>query len=137
MNETDVAVLATLAGNWVAEPEPVIDFITSKQSSRLNHSPFIREAVRETLDYIQAPIGLACSTPWCCITCVQHLALVARNHQTVGPVSLYVLRVLRSGERKSTIFRKMWKGIWEMQRELKEQWDHYQEEKQGKLTHLF
>ena len=31
----------------------------------------------------------------------------------------------------------MWKGIWEMQRELKEQWDHYQEEKQGKLTHLF
>ena len=24
-----------------------------------------------------------------------------------------------------------------MQRELKEQWDHYQEEKQGKLTHLF
>jgi putative DNA primase/helicase len=139
VNETDLAVLANLAGNWVAEPEPVLPILSPQTEFPIESLPLlIREAVRETLDYTQAPIGLACSTALgVASTCVQHLALVARDHQTVGPVSLFVLSVLRSGERKSTIFRKMWKGIWEMQRELKEQWDHYQEEKQGKLTHLF
>ncbi|SVC67109.1 uncharacterized protein METZ01_LOCUS319963, partial [marine metagenome] len=42
---------------------------------------------------------------------VQHLALVARDDQTIGPVSLYMLSILRSGERKSTIFRMLEKGF--------------------------
>ena len=67
---------------------------------------------------------------------MQHLALVARDHQTKGPVSLFVLSILRSGERKSTIFRKMWKGIWEMQMELKDLWNHYQTIEQEELDPL-
>ena len=139
VKEADVAVLATLASNWEADPEPVLPISKPQTPFPIESLPtLIREAVIETLDYTQVPIGLACSTALgVAAASVQHLALVARDHQTVGPVSLYVLSVLRSGERKSTIFRKMWKGIWEMQRDLKEQWDHYQEEKQGKLTHLF
>ena len=100
--------------------------------------PMIREAVSETLDYTQVPTGLACSTALgVAAASVQHLALVARDHQTIGPVSLFVLSILRSGERKSTIFRKMWSGIWEMQRELKEQWDHYQVQDNDEENSLF
>lgn len=127
LNETDAAVLATLASNWEADPEPVLQ-ITKPQSTFPIESlpPIIRDAVTETLDYTQTPIGLVCSTALgVAAASVQHLALVARDHQTIGPVSLYILSILRSGERKSTIFRKMWDGIWKMQSELKELWDHY------------
>ena len=139
VNETDVAVLATLASNWEAEPEPVLP-ITKPQTPFPIESlpPMILEAVSETLDYTQVPIGLACSTALgVAAASVQHLALVARDHQTIGPVSLFVLSILRSGERKSTIFRKMWSGIWEMQRELKEQWDHYQVQDHDEENPLF
>ena len=61
----------------------------------------IQEAVIETLDYTQVPIGLACITALGVpAASVQHLDLVARDHQTIGPVSLFVLSILRSGERK-------------------------------------
>ncbi len=138
MNETDVAVLATLASNWEADPEPVLP-ISKPQTPFPIESlpPIIQEAVLETLDYTQVPIGLACSTALgVAAASVQHLALVARDHQTIGPVSLFVLSILRSGERKSTIFRKMWKGIWEMQMELKDLWNHYQTIEQEELDPL-
>ncbi len=132
VKEKDVAVLATLASNWEAEPEPVLPISKSQTPFPIESlPPIIRDAVIETLDYIQVPIGLACSTALGVASgSVQHLALVAKDSQTVGPLSLFVLNVLRSGERKSTIFRKMSEGIWGMQRELKEQWDHYQEHEQ-------
>ena len=123
MKEADLAILATLASNWEAEPEPVLPISKPQTPFPIESLPtLIREAVTETLDYTQVPIGLACSKALgVSAASVQHLALVARDHQTIGPVSLFVLSILRSGERKSTIFRKMWSGIWEMQRELKEQ----------------
>jgi hypothetical protein len=62
---------------------------------------------------------------------------VSRDHQTIGPVSLYVLSILKSGERKSTILRKMWKCIWEMQKELKEIWDHYQAQEHDEVNPVF
>ena len=139
VNETDVAVLATLASNWEAEPEPVLP-ITKPQTPFPIESlpPMIREAVIETLDYTQVPVGLACSSALgVAAASVQHLALVARDHQTIGPVSLYILSILKSGERKSTILRKMWKCIWEMQRELKEQWDHYQVQEHDEVNPVF
>ena len=139
VKEADVAVLATLASNWEAEPEPVLPISKSQTPFPIESLPtLIREAVIETLDYTQVPIGLACSTALgVAAASVQHLALVARDHQTIGPVSLFVLSILRSGERKSTIFRKMWSGIWEMQRELKEQWDHYQVQDHDEENPLF
>ena len=83
------------------------------------------------------PIGLACSKALgVAAASLQHLALVAGDHQTIGPVSLFVLSILRSGERKSTIFRKMWSGIWEMQMELKDLWNHNQTIEQEELDPL-
>ena len=126
--KTDVANLAALASSWVSEPEPVLPF--TKQSPPFpveSLPPLIRDAVTETLDYTQVPIGLACSTALgVAAASVQHLAKVARDHQTNGPVSLYILSVLGSGERKSTIFQKMLRGMWERQKELKENWDYLQ-----------
>ena len=76
VKETDVAVLATLASNWEAEPEPVLP-ITKPQTPFPIESlpPMILEAVSETLDYTQVPIGLACSTALgVAAASVQHLA---------------------------------------------------------------
>ena len=66
--ETDLAVLAELAGNWEAEPEPVLPQKKASPPFPLESlPPIIREAVTETLDYTQVPVGLACSTgPGCC-----------------------------------------------------------------------
>ena len=121
--KTDVAILAALASNWVSEPEPVLPFIKQSPPFPIESlPPLIRDAVTETLDYTQVPIGLACSTALgVAAASVQHLAKVARDHQTDGPVSLYVLSILGSGERKSTIFRKMWRGIWEREKELRQE----------------
>ena len=76
VKEADVAVLATLASNWEAEPEPVLP-ITNPQTPFPIESlpPMILEAVSETLDYTQVPIGLACSTALgVAAASVQHLA---------------------------------------------------------------
>ena len=88
VNETDVAVLATLASNWEAEPEPVLPKTKPQTPFPIESlPPMILEAVSETLDYTQVPIGLACSTArGVAAASVQHLALVARDHQTIGPV---------------------------------------------------
>jgi putative DNA primase/helicase len=126
--DTDLAVLAELAGNWEAEPEPVLPQKKTSQPFPLESFPLIiREAVTETLEYTLVPAGFACSTALgVAAASVQHLAMVARDSQTVGPVSLYILSILRSGERKSTIFRKMWQGVRDRQKELYEEWEHYE-----------
>ena len=50
MNKTDLAVLANLAGNWVAEPEPVMPILSPQTEFPIESLPLlIREAVRETL----------------------------------------------------------------------------------------
>ena len=79
VNETDVAVLATLASNWVAEPEPVLPISKQQTPFPIESLPtLIREAVTETLDYTQVPVGLACSIALgVAVASVQHLALVA------------------------------------------------------------
>ena len=125
---TNLAILAELAGNWEAEPEPVLPQKKSSQQFPLeSFPPIIRDAVTETLEYTQVPVGFACSTALgVAAVSVQHLAMVARDPQTVGPVSLYILSILRSGERKSTIFRKMWQGVRDRQQELYEEWEHYE-----------
>ena len=81
VNKTDVAVLATLASNWEADPEPVLPISSHSPPFPIESLPtLIREAVIETLDYTQVPIGLACSTALgVAAASVQHLALVARD----------------------------------------------------------
>ena len=54
MNKTDVAVLATLASNWEADPEPVLPISKPQTPFPIESLPtLIREAVIETLDYTQ------------------------------------------------------------------------------------
>ena len=64
------------------------------------------------MNYAQTPISMTASIALgYTAASVQHLALVARDEQTFGPCSLYVLNIAQSGERKSTVDRAFEKGI--------------------------
>ena len=68
--------------------------------------PLLRNAVLEAQEFVQAPVALvACSALSALSLAAQGLANVRRDHQLVGPVSLYLLAVAESGERKSTCDR--------------------------------
>jgi len=65
--------------------------------------PPLRDAVREAQAFVQAPMGLvACSALAALSLAAQGLVNVRRDHQLAGPVSLYLLAVADSGERKTT-----------------------------------
>ena len=65
--------------------------------------PLLREAVLEVQAFVQAPAALvACSALSTLSVAAQGLVNVRRDAQLVGPVSLYVLAVAESGERKTT-----------------------------------
>ncbi len=68
--------------------------------------PLLRDAVVEAQSFVQSPAALvACSALSALSLAAQGLANVRRDHQLVGPVSLYILAVAESGERKSTCDR--------------------------------
>ena len=68
--------------------------------------PPLRDAVVEAQSFVQSPAALvACSALSALSLAAQGLANVRRDHQLVGPVSLYILAVAESGERKSTCDR--------------------------------
>jgi len=63
----------------------------------------LRDAVRQAQAFVQAPMALvACSALSALSLAAQGLANVRRDHQLVGPMSLYMLAVADSGERKTT-----------------------------------
>jgi hypothetical protein len=62
--------------------------------------------VVEAQSFVQSPVALvACSALSALSVAAQGLTNVRRDHQLVGPVSLYILAVAESGERKSTCDR--------------------------------
>ena len=66
----------------------------------------LQDAVVEAQSFVQSPGALvACSALSALSLAAQGLANVRRDHQLVGPVSLYILAVAESGERKSTCDR--------------------------------
>ncbi len=68
--------------------------------------PVLRAAVLEAQSFVQSPVALvACSVLSALSVAAQGLINVRRDHQLVGPVSLYILAVAESGERKSTCGR--------------------------------
>ena len=68
--------------------------------------PLLRDAVLEAQAFVQSPAALvACSALSALSLAAQGLANVRRDHQLVGPVSLYLLAVAESGERKTTCDR--------------------------------
>lgn len=76
----------------------------------------IGDAVREVLEFVQCPMALAaCSALSALSVSAQHIANVRRAELLVGPISLFVLAIAESGERKSSVDKHFTSAIiaWE------------------------
>ncbi len=74
------------------------------------------DAVREVLDFVQCPVALAaCSALSALSLSAQHLANVRRSEGLSGPVSLFILAIAESGERKTSLDKHFTSAIsdWE------------------------
>lgn len=85
------------------DPEPLTEPLDPLPYPADALPPLLRDAVREAQAFVQAPVALvACSALATLSVAAQGLVNVRRDHQLVGPVSLYLLAVADSGERKTT-----------------------------------
>jgi putative DNA primase/helicase len=85
------------------EPEPLTEPLDAQPYPDEALPLILREAVRQAQGFVQAPMALvACSALSALSLAAQGLANVRRDHQLVGPISLYLLAVADSGERKTT-----------------------------------
>jgi putative DNA primase/helicase len=90
------------ATDW-ADPEPLTEPLDPLPYPADALPPLLRDVVREAQAFVQAPVALvACSALAALSLAAQGLVNVRRDHQLVGPVSLYLLAVADSGERKTT-----------------------------------
>lgn len=90
------------ATDW-PEPEPLTEPLESLPYPVEALPPLLRDAVMETQAFVQAPMALVVSSALSALSlAAQGVANVRRDHQLVGPVSLYLLAVADSGERKTT-----------------------------------
>jgi hypothetical protein len=81
----------------------------------------VREAVAEVIAFVQCPPALAaCSALSALSVAAQGLADVQRDEGLTGPVSLYLLAIADSGERKTTCDRHFLEGLREWEREQEE-----------------
>ncbi len=88
------------------DPEPLSAPVDSQPYPVDALPPLLRDAVLEAQAFVQAPVALvACSALSALSLAVQGLVNVRRDHQLAGPVSLYLLSVAESGERKTTCDR--------------------------------
>jgi len=81
----------------------------------------IRAAVSEVLGFVQCPQSLAaCSALSALSLSGQGLANVRRDERLSGPVSLYLLAISESGERKTTVDRFFFESLrdWEKEKEI-------------------
>jgi putative DNA primase/helicase len=85
------------------EPEPLTEPLDAQPYPDEALPRILRDAVRQAQAFVQAPMALvACSALSALSLAAQGLANVRRDHQLVGPISLYLLAVADSGERKTT-----------------------------------
>jgi len=78
----------------------------------------IREAVQEVQDYTQAPTALVAASALTAVSiAVQALADVQINWMMRRPISLFLLTIAESGERKTTCDRYFTKPLQEFERE--------------------
>jgi putative DNA primase/helicase len=96
---------ATAPEHW-PEPEPLTTPLDPLPYPVDALPPLLHDAVLEAQAFIQAPAALvACSALSTLSVAAQGLVNVRRDEQLVGPVSLYLLAVAESGERKTTCDR--------------------------------
>ena len=115
------AVAADLAGDEWPAPQPL------RAEGALPPYPTdalpagIREAVSEVVAFVQCPPALAaCSALSALSLAGQALADVQRAEGLRGPISLFLLAVADSGERKTTCDRQFLEGLREWERERQE-----------------
>lgn len=114
------STLATDAVLEITWPDP--DPLTARGDSQPYPvsalPPLLRDAVFEAQSFVQSPAALvACSALSALSLAAQGLANVRRDHQLVGPVSLYILAIAESGERKSTCDRIFGSALREWERD--------------------
>lgn len=101
------------------EPLPLIAD-TRSQPYPLDALPgAIGDAVREVAGFVQCPVALAaCSALSALSVASQGIANVARDECLQGPLSLYLLAIAESGERKSECDRRFMEPLrqWEAER---------------------
>jgi putative DNA primase/helicase len=106
------------APNDWPEPEPLTTPLDPLPYPVDALPPMLREAVLEVQAFVQAPAALvACSALSTLSVAAQGLVNVRRDAQLVGPVSLYVLAVAESGERKTTCDRILGAALREWERD--------------------
>ena len=72
----------------------------------------IRSAIAEVQEYVQAPVAMVAQVALAGLSTVAHSHFdVARDTQLSGPISLYLMTVAESGERKSAIEKFFTKSI--------------------------
>jgi hypothetical protein len=88
-------------GPWEA-PLPVVEMVSGSPYPTHALPPKIRAAVIEVQGFVQSPIALVASSALGVVsTVVQGLADVQRTEGLSGPISLFLLSIAVSGERKS------------------------------------
>jgi len=88
------------------EPEPLATPLAALAYPLDALPPLLREAVLEAQAFVQAPTALVAASALAALSvAAQGLIDVRRDRQLVGPVSLYMLAVAESGERKTTCDR--------------------------------
>jgi putative DNA primase/helicase len=97
-----VDVLAEGETDWT-EPEPLGAPIDATPYPDHALPGVLGDAVRQAQSFVQAPMALVASSALSTLSvAVQSLVNVRRDHHLVGPVSLYLLALADSGERKTT-----------------------------------
>lgn len=103
------------------DPEPLTAPIESRPYPVDALPPLLRDAVIEARAFVQSPAALvACSALSALSIAAQGIVNVRRDPQLAGPVSLYLLSVAESGERKTTCDRIFGAALrdWERDRAL-------------------
>jgi hypothetical protein len=104
------------ADDW-PEPKPLIPPLADPQPyPRDALSPVLRDAVAEYCQYGQQPVPIAAASALGAASlAVQGLVDVARDDGLSGPVSLDLLTVALSGERKTSSDKRFRRAIWQWQ----------------------
>lgn len=120
------AVLASIAaampvGDVWPEPNPLAMNVTPEEYPLDALPAKIRDAVMEFAQHVKAPLPLVASSALATVSLVVQAHIDARRDETLeNPVSLYMLTIADSGERKSTCDKHFMRVINEYDREQAE-----------------
>ncbi len=112
-----LTAIAPAFGDWAA-PEPLIGRIEPEPYPVDALPPTIRAAVAEVVGFVQAPVAIAAASALSAVSVAAQAAVgVRRTSGLEGPVSLFMLTIADSGERKSTCDGYFTSAIQEYERE--------------------